>query len=70
MQARITTFFSGLYYFLYIIVIERIAATKIVFTGDAIPRGESVRIISNHVCAMDPFYIFCIAARRACQILC
>lgn len=62
--ARITTAMSGYYYFYWMIIIEYVARFKVVISGDKLPFDENALLISNHVCAMDPFFQFCIAARR------
>ncbi|SPQ93914.1 Phospholipid/glycerol acyltransferase domain-containing protein [Plasmodiophora brassicae] len=62
--AQLTTALSGWYYFFWVIDMELLAGTKVVFTGDTLPFNESVLVISNHCSTMDPFYMFTIAARR------
>lgn len=62
--ARITAAMSGYYYFYWMLIIEYVAGFKVRISGDKLPFDESALLISNHVCAMDPIFQFCIAARR------
>ncbi|GAV80661.1 Acyltransferase domain-containing protein [Cephalotus follicularis] len=63
---RATSFLFGLWLALWPFLFEKINGTKVVFSGDNVPKKERVLLISNHKTEVDWMYLWDLALRKGC----
>ncbi|XVE94767.1 hypothetical protein REPUB_Repub02eG0037400 [Reevesia pubescens] len=63
---KATSFFFGLWLSLWPFLFEKINRTKVVFSGDNVPREERVLLIVNHRTEVDWMYLWDLAMRQGC----
>ncbi|KAK1427353.1 hypothetical protein QVD17_16036 [Tagetes erecta] len=63
---KITTFLFGLWLALWPFLFEKINKTKVVFSGETVPKHERVLLIANHKTEVDWMYLWDLALRKGC----
>ncbi|PPS17910.1 hypothetical protein GOBAR_AA02716 [Gossypium barbadense] len=63
---KATSFFFGLWLSMWPFLFEKINGTKVVFSGDDVPRKERILIIVNHRTEVDWMYLWDLAMRKGC----
>ncbi|XP_010539929.1 PREDICTED: probable 1-acyl-sn-glycerol-3-phosphate acyltransferase 4 isoform X2 [Tarenaya hassleriana] len=63
---KVTSFIFGLWLALWPYLFEKINETKVVMSGDRIPREKRVLLIANHRTEVDWMYLWNIALRKGC----
>lgn len=62
----VTSFFFGAWLALWPFLFEKINKTKVVFSGETVPKGERVLLIANHRTEVDWMYLWDLALRKGC----
>ncbi|KAI3807279.1 hypothetical protein L1987_23205 [Smallanthus sonchifolius] len=63
---KITNFLFGLWLALWPFLFEKINKTKVVFSGETVPKRERVLLIVNHKTEVDWMYLWDLALRKGC----
>ncbi|KAD6119206.1 hypothetical protein R6Q59_025264 [Mikania micrantha] len=63
---KTTTFLFGLWLALWPFLFEKINKTKIIFSGETVPKRERVLLIANHKTEVDWMYLWDLALRKGC----
>ncbi|KAG4140301.1 hypothetical protein ERO13_D06G009500v2 [Gossypium hirsutum] len=63
---KATSFFFGLWLSMWPFLFEKVNGTKVVFSGDNVPRKERILIIVNHRTEVDWMYLWDLAMRKGC----
>lgn len=61
---RFTFFMFGWWLSMYVFNLEVVNGTRVLFSGDSIPREERAIVICNHRTELDWIYIWCLAIRK------
>lgn len=64
---RVTSFFFGAWLALWPFLFEKINKTKVIFSGETVPDGERILLISNHRTEVDWMYLWDLALRKGRQ---
>ncbi|KAL6213539.1 hypothetical protein ACLB2K_012986 [Fragaria x ananassa] len=64
---RVTSVFFGAWIALWPVLFEKINGTKVIFSGETVPRGERILLISNHRTEVDWMYLWDLALRKGHQ---
>ncbi|XP_021827770.1 probable 1-acyl-sn-glycerol-3-phosphate acyltransferase 5 isoform X1 [Prunus avium] len=64
---RVTSFFFGAWIALWPFLFEKINNTKVIFSGETVPDGERILLISNHRTEVDWMYLWDLALRKGRQ---
>ncbi|KAF5739404.1 phospholipid/glycerol acyltransferase family protein [Tripterygium wilfordii] len=63
---KATSLLFGLWLALWPFLFEKINGTKVIFSGDTVPTGERILLISNHRTEVDWMYLWDLALRKGC----
>nr|DAD40634.1 TPA_asm: hypothetical protein HUJ06_014957 [Nelumbo nucifera] len=63
---KATSFFFGAWLALWPFLFEKINKTKVVFSGESVPKEERVLLIANHRTEVDWMYLWDLALRKGC----
>ncbi|EYU37758.1 hypothetical protein ABFS82_02G026500 [Erythranthe guttata] len=64
---KATAYFFGSWIALWPFLFEKINKTRVVFSGDSVPKNERVLIIANHRTEVDWMYLWNLALRKGCE---
>jgi lysocardiolipin and lysophospholipid acyltransferase len=64
---RVTSVFFGAWIALWPVLFEKINGTKVIFSGETVPTGERILLISNHRTEVDWMYLWDLALRKGHQ---
>lgn len=63
---KATAFFLSSWLALWPFLFEKINKTKVIFSGDTVPSGERILLISNHRTEVDWMYLWDLGLRKGC----
>ncbi|KAI3684806.1 hypothetical protein L6452_34032 [Arctium lappa] len=63
---KVTSFLFGLWLALWPFLFEKINKTKVIFSGETVPKRERVLLIANHKTEVDWMYLWDLALRKGC----
>ncbi|KAJ0967691.1 hypothetical protein J5N97_024608 [Dioscorea zingiberensis] len=63
---KATSFLFGIWLSLWPFLFEKINRTKVIFSGDVVPREERILLLANHRTEVDWMYLWDLALRKGC----